>query len=1186
MLAVGNEDQDPVCLRDALWLAATMNAAEHTPADQPQIGAHTRRRRPRRPSGRPSAATEDRDAEHLAQPEGRAGPGAAKLFDDYRENSPGWTQGSPARRITLGGPGSLRGKLELARAMRPFRQSLPSRHRMKLDVEATIRATAVAGRTLAIMRPGAERRFSADLVLDVSPSMLPWNGAFAELVGVFAHVGAFREVRPWRLHVDGNDVSLADRFDRRWGPGTFRTTDRRRVVIIVTDAVAEHWYRPAIWRHIADWGSNGMVALIDLLPLKLWNFSGIGPHRVRVHATAAAAANAELFYSIPRRWRLTGRGAGGVMPLPVMELSPIALAQWSAMVAAAHPAGNAALLVESRPPGGAAQPPPRSPNGRASLMNFLHTASPEALRLAVLAATSDSTTLAVLRAIQQELLPESAVSDLAEVLVSGIFQRLPDSNGPDLRIRMNADCRAGLQALASPQDRWDVYRAVSAVIQRASPESAGSFQAAVHDLRGNITIREDQQAFAEIARSALAQAADSVADLAPHLPADLETRVGAFPGARWRVFVSHTSELRDFPAGRSYVAAVERAISAAGHVVVDMADFPATDQIPAEVCRARVRGCQVYVGVLGTRYGSPVRDMPDVSYTELEFDTSAEAGLDRLMFVLDTSAENVGIPASALIDDEFGARQEAFRRRVQGSGLVTQSFADPATLGQLVERSLRQLAGSRGSSGTQHGQAPAAAVEETRQEPLEVDVWGGKGVQVGEGNTQIIYTYNRLTWTDGVAPPPLVSVSGVIDSPYRGLGAFEEQDAAFFFGRERDATELLERMSRQLQGAGLLVVSGVSGAGKSSLLRAGVLPRIRGAGLASAPESARWPCLVFTPGRSPLDELALRVAVLAGADAAAVRRGLDVDPAGFALTARQAALARSLEPGSAPDGPATGRHQPQLRLLLVVDQFEQVFTQCADQGERQAFITALHAAASAGYGPDGAPAALIVLGVRADFEARCAEYPQLASAVQNRYLVTAMTEVQLRMAITEPAKAAGSRVNDELVDVLLTDARIRQSGAASAGVLPLLSYALDQAWRSRAGDALTLADYERTGGIEGAVANSAQRAYDRLTPRQQAAARQVFIRLAAATSDGADTAGRVPWAELTEGKNAAGVQDVETVLEVFAAERLLTLAADSVEISHEVLLTAWPLLRDTWLTEPDSPSPTAQRRLRWWRRSR
>ena len=408
----------------------------------------------------------------------------------------------------------------------------------------------------------------------------------------------------------------------------------------------------------------------------------------------------------------------------------------------------------------------------------------------------------------------------------------------------------------------------------------------------------------------------------------------------------------------------------------------------------------------------------------------------------------------------------------------------------------------------------------------------------------------------------------VTDSPYRGLSAFEEQDAAFFFGREAAATARAGTNVAALEGAGLLVVSGVSGAGKSSLLRAGVLPRHPGGGAGIRAGVGVLAVPVFTPTRAPLDELALRVASLAGADAAAVRRGLEADPAGFALTARQAALAQPLgRPGS--EGPQRSRHQPrqQRRLLLVVDQFEQLFTQCADEEQRQAFITALHAAASAGHGPDQAPAALVVLGVRADFEARCADYPQLADAVQDRYLVTAMTERQLRMAITEPAKKAGSRVDDDLVEVLLTEVRTRQPGAAGAGVLPLLSHALDQAWRSRTGDALTLADYERTGGIEGAVADSAQRAYDHLTPAQQAAARQVFTRLTATSSDGVDTADRATRAELTEGKSAAEVQDVEAVLEAFAAERLLTLAAGTVEISHEVLLTAWPLLRDTWLAE-------------------
>ena len=165
------------------------------------------------------------------------------------------------------------------------------------------------------------------------------------------------------------------------------------------------------------------------------------------------------------------------------------------------------------------------------------------------------------------------------------------------------------------------------------------------------------------------------------------------------MFLSHTSELRNFPEKGSYVAEAERAISAAGHVIVDMADFPAADQPAAQVCAERVRGCEVYVGVLGTRYGSPVPDKPEVSYTELEFDTATAAGLPRLVFVLDTAAADVGIPLEQLIDHAFGARQEAFRRRVQASGLVTQSFANPDQLGKLVERSLRELAAARRRPG-------------------------------------------------------------------------------------------------------------------------------------------------------------------------------------------------------------------------------------------------------------------------------------------------------------------------------------------------------------------------------------------------------------------------------------------------------------------------------------------------------
>jgi len=311
----------------------------------------------------------------------------------------------------------------------------------------------------------------------------------------------------------------------------------------------------------------------------------------------------------------------------------------------------------------------------------------------------------------------------------------------------------------------------------------------------------------------------------------------------------------------------------------------------------------------------------------------------------------------------------------------------------------------------------------------------------------------------------------------------------------------------------------------------------------------------------PLSELAVSTAVLTRADAAAGQRDLVRDPAAFALHARQAALAQA-EGGGVQDYSPTG--QGQRRLLLVIDQFEQLFTQCDSEEERRAFVTALHAAATVGQGPRQVPAALVVLVVRADFEAQCASYEDLGDAVQDRYLLTPMTQVQMRLAITGPARVAGSSVDDDLVSTLLSE---MDAAHSSAGSLPLLSYALDQAWRSRAGDVLTLADYERTGGIEGAIATSAERAYASLTSAQQETARHVFLRLTTTSDNGADTSRQASRAELTEGKTAAEAENVQAVLEAFTAPRLLTLTADGVEISHEVLLAVWPRLRDAWLAD-------------------
>jgi hypothetical protein len=292
-------------------------------------------------------------------------------------------------------------------------------------------------------------------------------------------------------------------------------------------------------------------------------------------------------------------------------------------------------------------------------------------------------------------------------------------------------------------------------------------------------------------------------------------------GARWRVFVSHTSELRAFPAGGSYVDAVERAVSACGHVVVDMADFPAADQVPAEPCRERVRGCDVYVAVLGTRFGSPVHDESDISYTELEFDTATTAGSPRLVFLLDTDAADVGIPLSRLIDVEFGARQEAFRRRIQECGLVTQVFADPATLRMLVERSLRELAerhrrheggGGRGGQG-----AAVVVTGEIPQEPLgfqpRADLLAaldspGPGLQVrvvhaligmrGVGKTHLAAAYARAKLAEGWRLVAWVSA----EDPGGVLAGLAEVAAALGLGRAENAQAAGRAVRHRLEANG------------------------------------------------------------------------------------------------------------------------------------------------------------------------------------------------------------------------------------------------------------------------------------------------------------------------------------------------------------------------------------------------
>ncbi|MFG3273520.1 nSTAND1 domain-containing NTPase [Streptomyces luteogriseus] len=373
--------------------------------------------------------------------------------------------------------------------------------------------------------------------------------------------------------------------------------------------------------------------------------------------------------------------------------------------------------------------------------------------------------------------------------------------------------------------------------------------------------------------------------------------------------------------------------------------------------------------------------------------------------------------------------------------------------------------------------------------------------------------------------------------PYVGLRSFREEDAEWFFGREQVVEELAERLERQR----FVVVIGASGSGKSSLLRAGLVPHLR-------PPATTT--VVLTPGPRPLEECAVRLAALAGVTAGVLYGELKDDPENLGRTVRQA-IACSEDPGG--------------DLVLIVDQFEEAFTLCQDAVERNRFIEALIAAASSEAGR-----CRVALAVRADFYAHCTHHPLLVEAMRDAQVpVGPMNLDSLRQAVTKPAQRAGLSVEGALLATLTAQAQGR------AGMLPLLSHALLQTWRRRRGNALTLSAFEAAGGLEGALARTAEDFYQQLDTGQRELVRLVFLRLTA-LGEGTEDTRRPACLEELDGLTEPSEGGLDAVLDRAAKARLLTLDRERVELAHEALIRCWPRLHG-WLTEDREAVRTLRR---------
>lgn len=351
-------------------------------------------------------------------------------------------------------------------------------------------------------------------------------------------------------------------------------------------------------------------------------------------------------------------------------------------------------------------------------------------------------------------------------------------------------------------------------------------------------------------------------------------------------------------------------------------------------------------------------------------------------------------------------------------------------------------------------------------------------------------------------------VAGV--PPYKGLLFFDQSDADLFFGRETLTTHLVDRTTDLATDASsrFLAIVGASGSGKSSLVRAG---------LAVALQRSDWEVHIFTPTTNPLKMLAANYNSTRAKD---------------------------------------GKHH-----LILVDQFEETFTLCRDENERAAFVERLLSIAR-----DKSVKTTVVIALRADFYSHFAQYPLLREAVAaEQEYIGQMTNEELRRAIEEPAKHGGWEFERGLVDLLLNDIGADGTGQPEPGALPLLSHALLATWERRRGRTFTIEGYRASGGVRGAIAETAESVFnDRLNRSQQNLARGIFLRLTELGEGTEDTRRRAALNELAH--QSEETFQLRAVLNLLADARLITLNEDSAEVAHEALIREWQRLHE-WLSQ-------------------
>jgi len=1145
---------------------------------------------------------------------------------------------------------SLREPLNLARAMRSLMRRVPSTTSTAvLDEAATTQRIAEEGIWIPVLKPTVEPWLEVALVVDESESMLIWRHTVVEFQRLLEHYGGFRDVRTWGLFIDNtgkvkirSGIGLVARNQCPRSPKELIEPNGRRLILIASDCIAKIWQNETVLDALKIWAESGQVAIVQMLPQYMWEKTALGlATEVLFRTLEAGVPNQRLLVKQLSAWDDIDLNAG--IKVPVVTLEPEKLSKWAQMVTGRSDIWTLGYVFEGEPVDESFCDSVDSTTelfAEKRLQRFRVTASPMARKLAVLLAAAPVICLPVVRIIQAQMLPESRQVHVAEVFLGGLLTPLseicaetnPDSVEYDFMPGVRDILLESIPAL----DSLDVFGKVSEFVANRLGVSLAEFAAVLKNPAQakdeKVAVAEKVRPFAKVTAQILKRMGGEYGRIAEQL--ERQIAADAMPK---RKSVGSVGSLDRTNFDRNIA------------VVIGIDNYQ--NGIPP-LNKTAVNDARAIADLLEEEYEyqevirlfPPYREATLAEIKALLFETLPNkikpTEVDRLIFYFaghGIALDSEDGPEDYLIlqDTRLGKVEtflsiqklnEAFSRLNCHHLLVIVNCAFAGNFGwstssigvtRFTETIYREhyewfirrrawlvitsaahnqeaidfISGLRDGANNSHHSPFALALIEGLKD-LKADLTGDGVITATE---LYVYLRERLLSKDGyeVQTPgflPLLKHDGgefiftlpnfernvlkpappldASKNPYRGLTSFEEQDSKLFFGR----TEVVEKLQKFVKNNSLTVVLGASGSGKSSLVKAGLIPQLR------KETAEQWSILQpIRPGETPLQALNN---VLKGSQLPKIKRQ---NP--------QQNLAQSID--------VWAKRNPNSKLLLFINQCEEIITLCPSKDERKEFFQQILTAIDAHWDK-----LRVVLSLRSDFESQIRDvgfkfvpesysvkHTELKNRWQSgRFIVPALTRRELREAIEKPAEARVMFFQPpELVEQLIDEV------TDMPGALPLLSFTLSELYLKylkrqqeaqiegkRIERALTREDYDDLGGVILSLTQRADKEYKALVKENPAYAqiiRHVMLRMVV-VGGGELARRRVPLLELEYPPDKNYL--VKAVIERFTNARLLVIEQDAegnsyVEPAHDAWVRGWQRLLK-W-NQQEEESLLLQRRL-------